>query len=148
MEMLRGLGVNSTVGIQLVIFLVGYAFLYFALFKPYFRAYAERVDRTMGRAELAERYIAESTALQAEYETKARELSSQYKSIFDESRSQALREYDRVVSEARLAAKAQLENAKQKIRSELENANNQLQKEIPAVAEAITSRLLGKDMLQ
>lgn len=145
LDMLRGLGVNETVGPQLVIFLFSYTVLYFLILKPYFKAYVERVDRTMGRAELAERYIAESHALQSEYENKARSMSASYKSIFDESRTKAMREYDQMVGEARNAAKTQLESSKEKIRSQLTTARKDLEKEVPGVVSEITTRLLGKD---
>ena len=147
MELLRGLGLDSSVGIQLVLFLVTYLILHFVLFKPYFAAYNERISRTMGRAELAEKYLAESQALQGEYENKARQLSAQYKAIFDESRLKAQKESDQTVSQARQAAKSQLESMKQKIRGELENARKDAQKEIPTVTSAITSRLLGKELV-
>lgn len=146
--MLQGLGVNSTVGPQLVIFLVSYLLLYFLIFKPYFRAYTERVERTMGRTELAERYISESHALQSEYEAKARELSANYKTIFDDSRGKAMREYDKLIGEARQAAKAQLDGAKDKIKGQMSTARKDLEKEVPAVSAAITSRLLGKELVQ
>jgi F-type H+-transporting ATPase subunit b len=148
MELLRGLGVNSTVGIQMVIFLVAYLALHFILFKPYFRAYVDRVERTMGRAELAERFLAESQSLQSEYERKARELSAQFKTIFDGSRSTAMREYDQLVNDARQAAKASFETSKQKIDVEIDAARKSLQSEIPALSEVITARLLGKDLAQ
>jgi F-type H+-transporting ATPase subunit b len=148
MELLRGLGVNATVGIQLVIFLATYLVLHFVLFKPYFRAYVNRVERTMGRAELAERFLAESQHLQTEYERRARELSAQTKTIFDGSRTQAMREYDQLVNEARQAAKASFESSKQKINTEMAGARQGLQGEIPNLAEVITARLLGKDLAQ
>lgn len=148
MELLRGLGLDSSVGIQLVIFLITYLILHFVLFKPYFAAYNERLKRTMGQADLAEKYLAESQALQAVYENKARELSAQYKAIYDDSRLKAQREYDQTVSAARQTAKTQFETTKQKIRTELDSARKESQKEVPAVAGAITARLLGKDLIQ
>ncbi len=148
MEILRGLGVDGTIGYQLVLFLLTYLVLHFVLFNPYFKAFKERVNRTMGRAELAEKYLAETNLLQSEYETKARTLSSQYKSIYDESRAKAMSEYDKLVSEARQKAKDQTEKNKADIAAEFARAHEQMQKEIPSIAGAVTARLLGKDLIQ
>ncbi len=148
MDLLRGLGVNSTVGYQIVIFLATYVVLHFVLFKPYFKAYLGRVESTMGRAEMAERFLAESQSLQAEYERKAQTLSHQYRTIFDSSRMQAMKEHDRLMSEARQAAKTEFEAAKQNISTELQSARKNLQAEVPVLSEVITARLLGKDLAQ
>lgn len=146
MELLRGLGVNQTVGIQLVIFIVTYLVLNQILFKPYFKAYTERVARTMGRAELAEKYLAESQVLQKEYETKARELSTQFKTVFDGSRAEAVKEYDEIVGQARQSAKAEFEERKKQVQMAMAQAQKDLTKEIPTLAEVITARLLGRDL--
>lgn len=149
MDLLRGLGVvPEFLGYHLVIFLVTYLVLHFLLFKPYFKAYLARVERTMGRAELAEKYLAETQSLQAEYEGKAQELSHKYRAIFDSSRVQAMKEYDKLVSEARQTAKAEFDAAKQNISAEMQAARKNLQAEVPALSEVITARLLGKDLAQ
>jgi F0F1-type ATP synthase membrane subunit b/b' len=149
MDLLRGLGVvPEFLGYHLVIFLMTYLFLHFVLFRPYFKAYLGRVERTMGRAEMAERYLAESRSLQAEYEAKAQELSHKYRAIFDSSRAKAMREYDQMVNEARQAAKAEFETAKKSIAAEMQGARKNLQAEVPVLSEVITARLLGKDLAQ
>ena len=148
MELLRGLGVDQTIGIQFVVFVATYLVLHFVLFKPYFMAFKERVEKTMGQTEQAERYIAEAQELQHQYETKARKLSGEYKAIYDRSRGEAMREYDRLVGEARQGAKAAFEVAKERIDHELQAAQEEVRKEVPAVASGIVSQLLGKEARQ
>lgn len=146
MELLRGLGVNSTIGYQLVIFLITYVILHQVLFRPYYKAYLARIERTMGRTEMAERFTAEAQALQAEYESKARALSTKYRELFEASRVQANKEQDEIVNAARTHAKTTMETAKQKITSELTTARKSLEKETPVLADTIMARLLGKDL--
>jgi len=145
MELLTGLGVNQTVGIQFVIFLATYFVLHFVLFRPYFAAFKARVANTMGQTEQAERYIAETHELQYKYETKARQLSNEYKAIYDKSRAEAMKEYDRLVGEARQGARAAYDASKDRIDEGMRQARQDIRKEIPAVATEITGRLLGKE---
>ena len=91
MDILSALGVDATLGIQFIIFLVSYVFLVNVVFKPYHRAYEERVKRTLGNAEFAERILAETKELEIEFEQKARLLNYETKGIFDSERSEAMK---------------------------------------------------------
>ena len=62
MELLTQLGVNQTIWIQLATFFICFVFLKYFLFDPYFAAYNERKDRTLGQSELAERFVAAAPA--------------------------------------------------------------------------------------
>ncbi|MCB0384998.1 MAG: ATP synthase F0 subunit B, partial [Bdellovibrionales bacterium] len=122
MEILTALGVNSTLGIQFIIFLVAYVFLTTLVFKPYHRAYEERVKRTEGNTDLAERILTESKDLELQFEQKARALNNETKIIFDHSRTEAMKEYDRMVSQARDRAKSIMEKTRLQIGHEFESA--------------------------
>ena len=54
MDLLIQLGVNHTLAVQLVMFLVTFVILKYVLFEPYYAAFNERQERTVGRTELAD----------------------------------------------------------------------------------------------
>ena len=145
MAILQSIGLNQTLFIQFAIFLVTYLFVSRVLFKPYNKAYEERVRKTEGNQNLAEQAIEETKTLELEYEQKARSINKEFKSIYDASKTAALHEYDRLVSEARESAKKTIEANRKKISNELEKAKNDLAKEIPTVSQTIVSKLIGKE---
>lgn len=143
MELLKTLGLDSTVAFQFGIFLIVYLFLSNLLFKPYLKAFNKRKEQTVGKTDTAERYISETQDLENEYETKAREINQQFKVIYDESRTLALKEHDRLVSEARAKAKSLTEKAQQEITSQMQAAQQELQSQIPVIAKTITGQVIG-----
>ena len=146
MEILASIGLDSTVFIQIAIFLVTYLFLSNFAFKPYFKAFEERKKRTVGNQKLAEEFTEQSMSLELEYESKAREINFKQKGLFDESRSKALHEYDEIVNAARSKAQALLQENRDMISGELAKAKQEVQKEIPQISATIATKLLGKDI--
>ena len=146
MNILTSLGVDWTLGVHLVSFLVSYLALTQLVFKPYMRAYEEREKRTFGNEREAERLIRESGELQAQYEQKAKVLNSQIKSVFDASRSEAQREYDQLVQVARDLASKELEANRSWIGQEIQKTRTALGAEVPALSAIIASKLAGKDL--
>lgn len=145
MSLLFSLGVNATLLMQLGIFLTVFVVLKYVLFSPYFKAFAARAESTVGQADLAERYLAETKTLEEEYSAKAQVANERYRSVYDETRSQAMKEYDNLVSGARNQAKTLVDEARTKVAREMEAAKGQLSKEIPEVAKMINQKLIGKD---
>lgn len=148
MEILNALGVNETIFIQLAVFLVAYVFLANLLFKPYYNAFIQRKDRTVGRTDTAERYLKEAKELQTEFENKARELNSKYKIIYDQSRAEALKEYDTVVTSARNESKEWIESHREKLQQEIRKVQSEISAEVKGVSKLIQSRLLGRENAQ
>lgn len=146
MEILRTLGVNSTLWIQLGCFLVSYLALTQLVLKPYMAALREREKRTVGNEETAVRMIEETTELHAEYEKKARSISGEIKGFYDQSRSAAMKEYDRLVAAAQQEAAQELEKSRALISSAIQGARAQLISEVPAVSSAIASKMAGKEI--
>lgn len=146
MEILKSLGVNSTLWIQLVCFLVSYLALHFLILKPYSAALRERENRTIGNQENAVRIIDEANELQADFEKKAKSINSEIKKAFDQSRSEATKEYDRLVESARGEAEAVLAEARTQISGEIKSAKTVLVSEVPNVSAAIASKLAGKEI--
>ena len=146
MDIISALGVDSTLGIQFAIFLFAYLFLTGLVFRPYHRAFEERVKRTEGNTEIAERILAESRQLEGEYEQKARALNNETKLIFDRERSLAMKEYDRTVSQAREKAKSAIERNRGTIKLEVERVRKEMKAEIPLLADGIVQKLIGMEM--
>jgi F-type H+-transporting ATPase subunit b len=146
MELLTQLGVNSTLGVQLVTFLVVFVVLKQLLFQPYYAAYVERKERTLGRTELAERFVAETRALEDQYGLRAQEANDRFRAVFDKTRGEAQKEYDRLVQQAREKAKILVEDSRVKIHREVENARTQLNQEVVGVSQLINHKLIGKEL--
>ncbi|MCB9027181.1 MAG: ATP synthase F0 subunit B [Bdellovibrionaceae bacterium] len=145
MAILESIGLNQTIFIQFAIFFVTYIFVNLLVFKPYNKAYEERVKKTEGNQGLAEQAVEATKILELEYETKARLINSEFKTIYDASKTDALHEYDMLISEAKENAKNVLTANRKKIATELERAKLELTKEVPLVSEAIVKNLLGKE---
>ncbi len=146
MEILLALGVNTTIWFQLGCFLVAFLAVSQLIFKPYLAAHNERVRRTAGQEDSAERVLQEVTSLRTQYESKAREVNSTFRAIYDQSRTEAMREHDRLVTAAREMTSKYIDENRRQIAGEMDKARKELTKEAPAVGAAIAGRLIGKEL--
>lgn len=146
MELLTSLGVNQTLAVQFAIFLVTYVALKYFLFGPYYQAYHERNERTVGKTELAERFVAETRELEDKFASRAREVNERYKALYDKSRGEAMKEYDRLVTDARNRTKELVDQSRSQIQKEIEGAKDKLGQEVASVSKLINSQLIGKDL--
>lgn len=146
MQIFTALGVDSTLVIHLICFLISYVALTQLVLKPYMRALQEREKRTVGGEEQAAKLVEEAADLQGQYEVKAREINSQITSIYNQSRTSAQKDSEVLVDSARKEATSLLEGARTKISSEVQSARKSLSAEVPAVGSAIASKLAGKDL--
>ena len=146
MDILLAIGIDQTVFVQLIIFLVTFFFLNFLVFKPYFNAHQERAQRTIGNTNLAAQVIEDVHGLECEYQEKAKKINHQHKTIFDESKTKAMEEYDSIISSARIRSKEILEKNKKMIQKEIKKSEDQLLSEVPVVSSAIASKILGKEI--
>ncbi len=146
MELLTSLGVNSTLGIQFAIFLFCFVVLKYLLFKPYFAAYNERNQRTVGQTELAEKYLLETKDLEERFAVKATEVNERYRAVFEQTRQEANKEFDSVVNGARARAKQLVDDTRKKISTEMESARTKLDAEVGAVSQLINQKMIGKEL--
>jgi F-type H+-transporting ATPase subunit b len=146
MALLTSLGVNSTIAIQLVIFMAVFFSLKYILFAPYFKAFNQRVESTVGQAELAERYLVEAKELEEKFAQKAQAANEKFRTIYDQTRAQAMREYDKMINESRQKAKALIDENRQKIQTQMEAARKSLLVETAEVTKLINVKLIGKDV--
>lgn len=146
MELFTALGINSTLFMQIGVFLVTFIFLKYVLFDPYFAAFMERDRKTVGQVGEAEKYILETKALEERYVVEARKINEEYKAVYDKTRAEALKLYEEKVHAARERAKTDVESARAEISKHAEAARKEIQNELPQISELISSRLLGKDL--
>lgn len=146
MDLLIQLGVNYTLVIQLATFLFCFVVLKYFLFGPYYAAFNARKDRTLGKTEMAEKYIAEAKAMEEKFAARAFEVNERFREVFDKSRSEAVKEYDRLVGDARAKTKTVIDETTHKIHKEMEAARSQLSQEVAGVSQLINQKLIGKDL--
>lgn len=146
MELLKSIGINSTLWIHIACFAVAYLSLSNFLFKPYAAALRERESRTVGNEERAARMLDEAAEIHTQYEQKAKLVSAAIRNEYDKSRAEAMHEYDQVVTSARSEASKALEHSRQLISTELGKAKTLLAQEVPSVTSAIASKMAGREI--
>lgn len=140
--LLISLGVNSTFYQQFVLIAVTCIILHHFLFKPYYEAYSERIQRTEGNQQTSERVLVEAEELKNQFENKTRELNEAYKAVYDETRSEALKDYDKITIEARDNAKKLLDETRSEITLEFDKAKLEVAKQVPEVSGKIVDTML------
>src|ERR1051326_7253553 len=88
LTILRQLGVNQTIWIQLALFLVCYFFLSQFLFKPYMANLAYRKKSTTGSAEEAVQLNKSTESLAMEYQGKVKNQNEKATSIYDKLKAE------------------------------------------------------------
>ena len=144
MGLLSALGINYLAIVQFGIFILIFIFLTTYVFNPFLKAAEERQKRTKGGEELAEEFHHKAIALQAQYEQEARALNAGIQDVFQKNRAEAAAESERVVGQARKEANETIEKNRQAIVRAVETASGELKSQTPAMALAITNKLLGK----
>lgn len=142
----QSLGVDSTLWIQLIIFLVFYVVFTQLVVKPYFHAFQEREKRTVGSEDLAGRLVDQTREMEAVFQKKARELNLEVKEIYDQAKAEAAREQIKIQNDSREKSRVQIEAARAQLKDEYMRAREELIKEAPVVAQLIKDRLLAKDL--
>jgi F0F1-type ATP synthase membrane subunit b/b' len=143
---ITALGINSTIWLQLGIFLFTFMFLKTVVFAPYFRAFGERQNSTQGNQEHAEKIFAQTRELETLYQRKSRSLNAEIKALYDKVRLEAAAEQEKIQAAAREKAKSVIDKAREQIQGELNRAREDLIKEAPALSRAITEKLAAKEV--
>jgi F-type H+-transporting ATPase subunit b len=146
MELLHALGINETVLPQLLIFLYAYIILYFLVFKPYLAAYNVRKEATVGSQENAQQIALETKDLHFKYEQKAKEINHQIKSIYDNARREAGKLQEEIIQKARAEADLLMKQNRTELTKAVGQTRDELKKTIPDLSQAISNRLLGKEV--
>lgn len=141
MEIILGLidslKLNNSLFVQFVIFLVGFSFLYYVLFKPYNNAAEIRFERTTGSEENADKYDEEIELLNRKYGQKAKETNLAIKTVFADYEEKTKKE----IADLMMAAQSKYKEEKD---SKEQEANAHYQKEkskVPVLVEELKAQL-------
>lgn len=142
MDIFGQLGINTTAAFQFAFYCIALIFLSKFVFGPYAHAYEERQRRTKGGEDLALEYQNKSVELQSTYEAKMRELNDDIKAIVDSAKTQANKEYETTVSSVRADSEKLVQANRTQLVASVQTASQELKSQTPAVALAITNKLL------
>lgn len=144
MEIIQQIGINQTALIQFIIFSITMLFLVNFVFKPYAQAAEQRENQTKGGEELAVELQKQAVEMAKSYEHKLREQTDKLKTVFETHKKQGSSDADLLVSKARAEADSHLEVNRKKIEENIHAVSQDLKAQAPAVALAITQKLIGK----
>lgn len=128
LQILAQLGANKTAFIQFAIFAVTIGFLTLVVFKPYFKAFEQRQEKTKGAENVAKEAVDEARMLESIYQQKAREINDKIKGIYDQKRT-----------EGQKIAEGHISNAKKESEEILKQTRAALEKETTAARGQITN---------
>ncbi|OQW47745.1 MAG: hypothetical protein A4S09_14400 [Proteobacteria bacterium SG_bin7] len=140
------LHLDQTFFFQFGFFVVAFSFLSLLLFKPYYKAYEQRLEKTQGSEEVAVKMLADSESLYTQYQDAARKLNLEIKAAYDELRGEAQKETENIVSAGRKDSQAKVEKAMKEVSSQLEIEKNKALAQIPEISSLIRGKLLGKEI--
>lgn len=140
------LHLNQTFFIQFICFGITFSFLSILLFKPYYKAYEARLEKTQGSEDIAIKMLADSESLQSQYQDAARELNKEIKSVFEGLRGDTQKETENIVNAGRKDSQVKVENALKEMSGQLESEKNKALTQIPEISSLIRGKLLGKEM--
>ena len=147
-SVLKTLHVDNTIWIQLGCFMVAYLSLSNLVFKPYYKVFLIRKERTVGGEESAEEMVKETSELTEKFEARTREINSEFKTIYDAEKQVATKAYNDEIAAARNSATELGEKVQTQIATEVDKAKTELEKEVPAVSLTMASKLIGKEVTQ
>jgi F0F1-type ATP synthase membrane subunit b/b' len=144
MEIIQQIGINQTAFIQFIIFSIAMLFLINFVFKPYAQAAEQRENQTKGGEELAVELQKQAVDVAKSYEQKLREQSDKLKTIFESHKKMGSSDADLLISKARAEADGYVEANRKIIEQNILAVSQDLKAQSPAVALAITQKLIGK----
>jgi len=138
--------IDLTVVVQFVLFLVLFALANRFLFQPYLQLRERRKAGIDGARAEAERMTAQADAKLADYEKQLTVARDRANEEGRKVRLEAAAHEREVTDQARTAAQKAIDEAQATMRSETEAARAQLMPQAEALARAITSKLLGREV--
>lgn len=140
------LHLNQTFFFQFVFFLIAFGFLSLLLFKPYYKAYEQRLEKTQGSEGVAVKMLADSESLYSQYQEAARQLNLEIKAAYDEFRGDTQKETENIVNAGRKESQSKVEKALKEMTAQLDSEENKALALIPEISSLIRGKLLGKEM--
>ena len=138
--------IDLTVVVQFVLFLILFVVANKFLFQPYLKLRELRKAETQGARAEADRMTAEADARLADYEKALAVARNKANDEARKVRAEAAQHEREVTETARTTAVAAINEAQTKVRTETEAARAQLMPQADALAKAIASKLLGREV--
>ena len=138
--------VDLTVVVQFVLFLVLFVIANRFLFQPYLQLRAQRKAGIEGARAETERMTAQADAKLADYEKQLAMARDRANESGRKIRLEAAAHEREVTDQARAAAQKAIDEAHATMQRETEAARAQLMPQAEALARAITSKLLGREV--
>ncbi|HEY0190283.1 MAG TPA: ATP synthase F0 subunit B [Kofleriaceae bacterium] len=138
--------IDLTVVVQFVLFLVLFVIANKFLFQPYLQLRERRKAGIDGARAEAERMTAEADAKLADYEKSLAVARDRANEEGRKVRSEATAHEREVTDQARASAQTAINQAQASMRSETEAARAQLMPQADAIARALASKLLGREV--
>ena len=138
--------IDGTVFVQFALFLVLFVVANRLLFQPYLRLRERRSAGIEGARAEAERMTAQADAKLADYEKQLAVARERANAEGRKVRLEAAAHEREVTDKARAAAQAATDEAQATMRRETEAARGQLLPQADALARAISSKLLGREV--
>ena len=139
-EILKTLGINETLFIQFIPFFISYLALSFLIFKPYLRAYEQRVSRTTGEEVLAKNLLQKAEQKEVEYKILAQKLNSEISSIFSKSNEKAGKEVEKILQTAKKDVEKQNNQWSRELKLSMNQAKQEMKKHIPELSMEIQKK--------
>jgi F-type H+-transporting ATPase subunit b len=138
--------IDGTVFVQFALFLVLFVVANRLLFQPYLQLRERRRAGIEGARDEAARMTAQADAKLADYEKQLTMARDRANEEGRKVRAEAAAHEREVTDKARAQAQKALEDAQAAMRRETETARGQLMPQADALARAITSKLLGREV--
>jgi len=138
--------IDATVIVQFVLFLVLFVVANRLVFQPYLRLRERRREGIEGARAEADRMTAQADAKLAEYEKQLAVARERANEEGRKVRAEAAAHEREVTDKARAAAQTAIDEAQATVRRETDAARAQLLPQADALARAISSKLLGREV--
>jgi F-type H+-transporting ATPase subunit b len=146
LEILAQLGLDHTVWIQLVFFIISYVFVSQFLFRPYMRNLAYRKKNTSGALDEAGKLATVTESLAMDFQGRMKKQNETAENAYGKLRAEGLLEEEKLLTAARNQATKVVEETKEKISTEIARTKEELRAQIPQLSTLIASRLLGREI--
>lgn len=141
-EILKSLGIDSSVYFQFAIFFIAYFVMSNVVFKPYLKAYNERQRRTVGGQAEAENLLKEAAEKEESYKLEAKRLNSKIREIFNVINGKAKKEVEQILVEAKSQANLQSDQARSDLELSVSEARKEMENHIPTISENIQNKFV------
>jgi F-type H+-transporting ATPase subunit b len=138
--------IDLTVVVQFVLFLVLFVIANRFLFQPYLQLRERRKEGIEGARDEADRMTAEADAKLADYEKQLTVARDRANEEGRKIRLEAAAGERKVIDQARATAQQAIDQAHATMQRETQEARAQLMPQADALARAITSKLLGREV--